>query len=210
MALTYSSLAGTKADPDSIAWWVNATNLPAASLITDAQAYIYGHLRTREMKATAPISVVLNDATHALPTRFLDPWLLQDRYGMRVELIPPRNLMNRWVFDDSGLLQQGRISYYAIMNEQVVFDTKSDMTQTMQMLFYQRPADLAASTNETNWLTNRYPNMIRAACLFHAFEFRQDMAMVQYWQQRTDKLIADANAEADLSQFGGDFPVEVR
>jgi hypothetical protein len=203
MAFEYGTLTGPKSTLGSIRSWVNYELVDVEGVLLDAQAYIYGALRTREMRATAAFSLALNDQTEPLPTGFLEPIKLIYSTG---ETIEPKEeselIVNR------GEIQSGQPFEYAIYDELFQFEVKADAAYTGTILYWKRSTYLGAQ-NRTNFLTTRYPNLLRVACLMHAADMVAD-SEYERWKKRTDELIGRANVEADLARKGADYTVSVR
>lgn len=207
MAMTYDALTAAKTNPGSIAYRLNWSLLPIEDVMEDAQAFIYGNLRTREMRASATLTIALNASSVALPSGFLDPLGLFDERGDEIHLWDERNLTKKRRFDSAGALTVGRVSVYGIFNEAVNFDVRSNKAVSYTMLYYKRPDNLGPS-NQTNWLTTRYPNVLRAALMAYAYDARKEELEFRTYLAQAVALIQAANEEADLSRRGSDFPVE--
>jgi hypothetical protein len=208
MAMTYSGLIGAKSSSASLKNWANYALLPVEELITDAESQIYSLMRVREMRAAASLSIALNDSTEPLPTGFLDPIALLDAEGDDVEQTDELSLM-RYRVISGGVLTTGDFQKYAIFNEAMNFDVRARAATTLELLYFKLPTALGA-LNETNWLTVRYPHILRAMLLAKAFAFRQDDARADRWEAKAVAFIESANSMDDLSRRGANFPVENR
>lgn len=207
MAMTYSGLTAAKTVSTSVAYWVNYALLPVDQLLTDAQAFIYQQMRVREMRASAPLSIAQYDSSVALPADFLDPIGLLDERRDAIRQIDELSLERMRVIS-SGQISTGEIQQYAIYDEAFNFDVRATAATTLRLLYYKKPADLGPS-NETNFLTTRYPHILRAAVLAEAFEFRQDDGAANKWRTKAVGFIEAANQQDDLSRRGADYPVEI-
>lgn len=203
MAFDYGTLTGPKSTQGSIRSWVNYELIDVEGALLDAQAYIYGALRTREMRSVAPVVLPAGAQDAPLPPGFLEPLKMTDPEGMTVDSKDEAELLR--LRTDEAYVP----SYYGIWDERFQFDTKAPEDLALQLLHYRRLPYLGRQ-NQTNFLTTRYPNLLRVACLMHAADGIQDDAEYARWKQRTDELIAKANVEADLAARGRDYTVEVR
>lgn len=204
MAMTYTQLVAPKGTAGSILNWMNYSLAPAADLVTDAQAFIYSQLRVREMRATTTLALAQGDALKALPTDFLDPIALADQDGNEIVPIDEANwLINARSLDgtDAVTLTRGTPSRYAIIDEAFKFDMAADGAMTLPLAFYKTPAELSGGNN-TNFLTRRYPHLLRSACLMWGAWFRKDFDDYESRKTMTVALIESANAESDLSRRG--------
>lgn len=203
--MDYTLITGAKSTTGSLKNWVNYDLLPVDELLIDAQNFIYSRLRVREMRATAAIAVSIGNATAALPARFLDPiFLLDTKLSAPIAMTHEADLLQTISRDANGATLNGVPARYAIYNEAINFDCGWDSARTLTMLFYQRPA-LLSGANLTNFLTDRYPRLLRCALLAFAADYRQDDANYARWIQQVAEMIAAANAEADLSRRSTDI-----
>jgi hypothetical protein len=220
--MNYNDLIGPKTTPGSIANYANYGLAPATEVLLDAQALIYQRLRVREMRVGPyPISLGVGAITFPLPTGFLDPISVHDAFFSPVYMKDPESLLKlRFVIPSTGdfafpdfnspdfsttaIWQQGVPRNASIFGEQLQFDVAANGRMIYWMIYYGAPPVLgttAPSTN-TNFLTNRYPHILRAAVLAAAAEFRKDDADYQRAMQRLTGLIQDAKTQDDLVNRG--------
>lgn len=207
--MTFATLTGGKSEPGSIKRWINFDLIEADEVLRDAEAYIAGAMRVREMKATASVTVALHAQTASLPTGFLDPIGLLNPDGSKIDLLDVGALL-RWRQRDGNneTIRQPTFLFYAIADEIMHFDVAAETAMTLTMSYWRRPPALSVS-NQTNFLTERFPGLLRAACLMHAADYRSDDEKYVRYKARCDELIARANTEADLALKGAIFPVEI-
>lgn len=208
MAMTYNSLTASKGTSGAIATWVNYTLLDVATVLAEAQTLIYQTLRVREMRVSASLTLANGTNTIALPGastgQFLEPVSLYDQTA-GVTFIPndERYVTEQRLLQLQGAtLASGSPGYVAIFNEAFNFDVNASATHTMALVYYQMPA-LLSSGNQSNWLTNRYPHLVRAACLAAAADFMKDTDEYNKAVQRLQLLIQRANDEAKLQDTNG-------
>lgn len=203
MAMNYTDLIAAKTNTGSVKYWINYDPVPVEAVIEDAEAFIYSRLRVREMRASTTLSLASGDSTEALPTGFLDPISMVDKNpGTPIVQVEEGRLLELRSYDETtGLMTSGVPGRYAIFDEVFNFDVRADAARSLVLVYYKRPTALGAS-NATNWLTTRYPNLLRAAILAHAADFRQDDGNYKRWMERAAALITAANAESDLSRRG--------
>lgn len=204
--MTYQDLIGPKSNAGSIHNFVNYRRVPVEVVLEEAQTLIYSRLRVREMRVSGTILLAADASYAALPDRFLEPIVLRDREG--ITLIPNREdnetyinepeLIERRVFAD-GVLYAGIPCFVAIFDERYQFEVKAEEARTYDHVFYQRPAMLSPASN-TNWLTSRYPMILRVACLAGAASYMKDDAEESKNLAKLDALCNAANAESDLSR----------
>jgi hypothetical protein len=199
--MDFTSLTADKSTSGSIRRWVNHAEVDSDAILEDAQALIFQTLRIREMRAESTLALAAGNASKALPAGFLDPIALYDVTN-NLKLRPRSE---QWLGDarqyEGGTLIAGTPRNFTIFGEAFQFETAYDAAATLRLLSFNAPA-LLSGGNRTNFLTTRYPHILRAACLARAFAYRNN-------DERADKeltllaaYIGKANAEADLTYRG--------
>lgn len=96
---------------------------------------------------------------------------------------------------------------WSIWQESVKFDAAFDVATSFKMLYYRSPKPLSAA-NETNWLTNRYPMLMRKACVTAAADFMKDDAEYQKNLTALSGLVQSTATENDMIYRGSDLETE--
>jgi hypothetical protein len=202
--MDYGTLVAAKESAGSIRSWINYSLIDAEGVLQDAQSYIYGALRTREMKQTTPVTISSGASSAALPDRFLEAISLIYTDGTgELAHVTEQALERAKIYESANTLVSEQPFKYSVYGELLQFPCKADAAYTASLLFFQRPHYLASTAGKTsNFLTTRYPALLRSACLMFAADYRDDDARYKRWNKRTDELIARANVEADLSLRG--------
>lgn len=104
----------------------------------------------------------------------------------------------------ANLLIQSSPSVWAIFNGAIQFDAAADTAFQGRLLYYRSPPLLSAA-NPTNFITSRYPTLIRAATMASAASYMKDDEEEQKWMQKLSALIDATNAESDLMYRGAEF-----
>lgn len=107
----------------------------------------------------------------------------------------------------ANLLIAGTPSRFSVFDEQIKFDTAFDTASTLKLLYFRAPL-LLSDTNQSNWLTNRYPLLLRAACQAGAADYMKDDTEYQKAMQRLQSLIERTGVEGDLMYRGMQFGTE--
>lgn len=209
MAMSFTTLTADKTTAGSIKRWVNYAELDVEQVLEEAQALIYQTLRVREMKSDfTDLTLAAGEYYKALPDGWLDPIALQDKtnnvpFGLTLE----ENIeANR--FYESGSLIRGMPQWYGIYGEKFQFELAAESETIIGVVGYKKPA-LLAGGNLTNFLTNRYPHLLRTACLVQAADFMSNDAKYQRHLSMLSALIEKTNAESDLSYRGVQLEVSV-
>lgn len=193
---TYTILTGVKTTSGSIANWVNRSDLPVATILEEAEAYIYERLRVREMQAIATLTFAADGNTAALPTDFLDPIEYRPyNYGEPLLYVSETTLEAHR--DESGVLFEGTPSRWAIIGDTAYVDVACSEAFAGKLMYYKRPTALSGS-NETNFLTTRYPTLLRHALMGKAFEHMKDWTAAMQYLQMAEGKIGEAMATNDL------------
>lgn len=204
MAINWTTLTGSKSTAGSLANFVNRSDLPTTNILLEAEAWIYQHLRVREMVTRTTLTVSADAQTVALPDDFLDPitWTIYgDSYPL--DYVPEEKLQESR--DSDGVLVTGTPTQWAIIGSTVYVDVLCSAAQTGLFMYYAKPAALSES-NETNFLTTKYPTLLRHACMAFAYEHMKDTGRAQQWMQTAMLKLAEAKATADLVRRGQNIP----
>jgi hypothetical protein len=106
-------------------------------------------------------------------------------------------------------LVAGSPSQWSIWDEKFAFDTALDVATTYKQIYYRAPLPLSA-TNLSNFLTDRYPMLMRKACMAAAADFMKDDTEYQKQVSALNNLIQSTAAGDDLiyrgAEFGTDTP----
>jgi hypothetical protein len=205
----YTSLIASKTTAGSIKNWVNYDLVDVEVCLLEAQALIYQNLRCREMRSVASLSISVGDAYKALPTDFLDPnGQLKSTKGEPFYLRTEAELTSMIVYDDDGNIESGLPQHFAIYDERINFDMKFDEARTLKWPYFKSPAVLAGG-NPTNFLTNRYPHLLRTACLAMAADHMKDETEYRKHFEKLAAFIDRTNAESDLTYRGAQITTSI-
>lgn len=98
-------------------------------------------------------------------------------------------------------LTLGTPYYFGIYNEQLKFDQAFFQATGCRLSFYQS-LPLLSSNNQTNFLTVRYPNLMRVACMAAAADFMKDTDEYNKQFGRLQTMIEKISVENDMSMRG--------
>ncbi len=98
----------------------------------------------------------------------------------------------------------GQPEAYGIWDERIYFEQSWYMQCNCRIQFYQT-LPLLSSTNQTNFITNRYPKLMRIACLAAAAEFMKDDTEYQKWLTRLQNAVQSISVENDMQYRGMDL-----
>ena len=204
MAMSYTTLTGAKTSEGSLKYWINYSKLDVDAALEDAQALINQTLRVREMQAAATVSITSGSETAALPDRYLASLSMRDiTNNADLEHKEWSDLENLRDYS-SGAISTGKPCYYSVFGELFQFDTKADTAITARLMFYQSPV-LLSEANPTNFLTTRYPHLLRAACLAAGYDQMRNTEAYTIAMTRMAAVIAGINTQAEIDDHRGQF-----
>jgi hypothetical protein len=202
MAITYSVLTGVKTTTGSIASWVNRSDLPTDNILLEAEAWIYQRLRVREMVTDATFTFDDNTSSEALPSAFLDPiQFVPYEWGTPLPYVSPENFQQPRT--SAGVIFDGSPSCWTIIGTTAHIDATIDDSDNYsgRLMYYAQP-DALSSVNTTNFLTTRYPTLLRMACMGFAYQFMKDTPRTQEYLGYAMAAIQEAAATNDLYRRG--------
>lgn len=205
--MTFTTLVGLKTVSGSIKSWLNYGKVDSEGVLLEAETMIYQRLRVREMRASDTLTVGVGKASVDLPDGFLDPLKLRDiTNDCKIRLKSEGKLedLRTWT---AGVLDSGDPAYYAIYDEQYQFDCRTTTAWRARALFYKQPDPLSTS-NETSFLTTRYPHILRMACLATGARFANDDEVYAREQRLLEGKIDDLNAADEQSRRGQETEVD--
>jgi hypothetical protein len=101
-------------------------------------------------------------------------------------------------------LVQGTPLYWGVWEETIFFDV-AFAQQTNCNLQYFKSLPILSAANPTNFLTNRYPHLLRKACTAQAWDFLRNDTEYQKDVAALTVLVEQTNAEADFLYRGAAF-----
>jgi hypothetical protein len=105
-------------------------------------------------------------------------------------------------------LTPGTPLFYGIWNEQIKFDQAFFQASVCRLQYYQS-LPLLSGTNQSNFLTNRYPNLMRVACMAAAADFMKDTEEYNKQFTRLGQMIEKISNENDMQYRGMEHDVDI-
>ena len=92
----------------------------------------------------------------------------------------------------------------------MVFDivATTAITYNYELVYY-RELPALSSTNTTNFLTSRYPSMLRKALMYKAYEFQEDDRRAVVFETKAKAEIFETEKEKDLEFMGSDMQANI-
>jgi len=153
-------------------WYMNRTDVSgsdrADEIIDLSEAYFNATLRCREMEAVTDLTPTSNVCT--LPSDYLE-------YKRVVELASIRRPLEYITEDAADYVYPDRTTglacHFMIVGSDLTALPLS--SNNIELTYYQKIPALSSS-NTTNWLLTRYPNIYLHACRMHAAMFTFDQS----------------------------------
>lgn len=219
--INFTTLTGSKTTAGSIKHWTKLSRIDAEQILDLAQAMIFRGfvnpltgaptaLRHWRMRARATLTIAADDESVALPTRFLDPAgpIRDTTNGGNIVQVPEDAFEEHCAYTDAGILEAGTPQFFTLTGGLITFNAKWDAAASLRFPHYAEPARLAATSNETNWLTEGYGPLLFSACAAQAAEFMEHAEEAVRQTMKVAGLVYAANAESDLSRMGTIYGTE--
>lgn len=104
-------------------------------------------------------------------------------------------------------LTKGAPSSWGVWDERIQFDAAFTQQYLCSLMYFQSPV-LLSSANQTNFITVRYPNLLRTACQAAAADYMKDDGEYQKGLQRLQMLIDRITQQDDLMLRGAEIYTE--
>ncbi len=200
--MDYNSLVGDVATTGSIRQLINWSRVDAEGILAEAQAWIIARIRVRQMLASADVAIAPDASSAAFPPGYLDP------IHLGIPGVVPRIRLNDIEFfrtrlgaDEAAVLPAGPPTLWADLDGAIQLNTRADQAYTARLAFYRRP-DALSPANPGNFLTERYPTLLRRSCLMLAAEERKEYDTMDRAELKAMAMIDDIRRESDLALRG--------
>jgi hypothetical protein len=172
-------------------WNLDRSDLPAADLVTLAEARLNRDVHVRVAEADTPLTGVVGSRFIALPDGFLEPIAM---------FVAPADLGRRELrFVLAGMetsAAAGRPESWTVDGAAIAFERPCDQAYAFTLRSLQTLAALS-DASPTNWLLTNAPDLYLAACNVEAALWLEDDEQAVRWQQR----YADAQAAVNLQAY---------
>ena len=172
------------------AWAVNRTDLPAADLVTLAEARLNRDLRLVRMEVEAPLALAAGARLAGLPADFLEPlalWIDAGAGRRALRFVPA-------AMPTSAAAGPPRA--WSIDGGSAAVERPADQDYGLTLRYLQR-LDLASAAPadgaQANWLLTAWPDAYLAAGNVEAALWLQDDAQAARWQARYQDALESIN-----------------
>lgn len=196
---TYTILTGAQSVSGSIRNWAVKGDIPVEQILAEAQAKIWNGIRLQQMITESTVMLAVGDDHFDAPTNLVSPlelWL--DLYGE----IPYIHEAGRKRFrEEDSELYEGIPTRFTWAGDELQFDVKCDQVLSARFTYYASLPALSGA-NETNILTDRFPTLLRRACLAYAYEHMKQIDAHLTQMKLVEAAIEEANSVSDRARFG--------
>lgn len=215
MAMNWTSLTGATSVPGSISRWVNKSTLTSGPdgdadlILQEALGSIFGKLRHWQM-LTPPTSgtMVVGADQIAVPADLVESdffMLTGAQYQSVLIQKTPNEVYARWGYDSTGARVRQTPLIYSFNQAYFQLDSPPDLAYTYMYTYYQIPGVLSED-NQTNFLTAKYPRLIRTAVMMAAAEWTKENNQGQYdrtyWEGQLAAELALCQQQSDRARRG--------
>lgn len=156
-----------------------------------AEARMYDDLILKNMEAEETLTLTADRNYVAIPSGYVSPialWLLVDTVRVPLDMVLPQQLP---YYPDST-----QPTKYAIDGDNIRFDVPADQAYTAYFRMVKKSN--LSSTNTTNYLLTRRPDIYLAACMVEYARWAQDPEVFNAWEPKY--LTAKASLKAAESR----------
>lgn len=201
--MDYTQLVADKTTANSIKAWLNWDKAPSTDILTEAEAYIYSQLRVREMKHLATGQIDDGDQTYSMPSDFIASISFR-RIGAsagKINILDSEHLESRNAIDaDGNFIREVPTDCQIIGDPPIAYLNCEPNDNFPVRLVYWRRLPALSGSNLTNFLTVRYPKLLRLACIMEGYNFKKEYDLAAKEEQRVEGMIYKANSEYDLGE----------
>lgn len=163
-----------------------------------AESRINRSLRTLEMSTRATVTMVADQEYYGLPDLFAGMRDVEIREststkGYSCSYLAPVQ-MNAKTVDDGCY-------YYTIIADQLQIFPAQD-GKVLELVYYKRLTPLS-TTDTTNWLSDRYPDVYLFALMTEIESFVKSADSAMLWEQRYKAAITEIETEDQLDRWSG-------
>ena len=190
---TYTTLVAAVGD------WLDRDDIDSgiSNMIALMEARLYRRVRLRGMESA--LSVAIASGVAALPSDFIG---LKTAY---LSTDPVRALdvkSAQFIYKNYPTRSaDSRPSFVAAEGDNLIFGPYPDSAYTVTGQYYARPTALSTS-NETNFLTEKWPDLLLYGTLVHSALYLGQDSRVQAWEAAYE----DSVREVELDERRGRFP----
>lgn len=166
--------------------------------VRTAELAIQNGLRVREMEGVAD-PLTPSGGIITVPSDWLAPGELRlsDKLRIKLTWAPSDKLFN---FDEAAFAQG--YGYWSVIGSQLYVRPKPEDSQPYWLKYFQKPAALTATTQETNSIFPAYGDVYLNGALWQGFSHIRNMAMAAHYRSQMIATIEQYNTQHQTEQQG--------
>ena len=210
--MDWNTLTAASTTAGSLANWANKSTITsgaggvADAIIQEATSWIYQSLR-HWLMLTPPTTgtMTIGTDTIAVPDDMLEPdvFMITGVYKQTLVQKTQEEVLANWQYDGSGTRVNQQPVMYFFNQSYIQLDSPPDQAYPYALTYFQQPAALSDS-NPTNFLTSRYPRLLRAACMMGVAEWAKEAGQGTfdrtYWMQIAQEALDKAQTDSDRAK----------
>lgn len=201
--MDYTTLVSDRETYGSIKSFINYSRIDPDIILDEAEAWIYAKLRVPDMRTVASVSISSGASTASLPTGFRS----SIHFGIpgiihTIKLVDVEFFRSRLGWDEDGVLPEGQPTYWCRHDELIQMNYLADQAYTAKMTYYKTPTALSGS-NTTNWLTTKYPTLLRKVCTMFAADERKEYDTRDRCEAEAMRMIQEIKVETEGDDMRG-------
>lgn len=205
----YNTLVASKATAGSIKHALNSDAIPVTTIVSDAEQEIFRRLRVREMLATTTNTMATGTDTLSLPTGYIAARSIVytgTHAGTPLDRKQAEDVEAGYQYDSAGDRVQEKPDGFYVLPDTVQLNKTPDQAYPYRMLYWKQP-DTLSTSNASNFLTTKFPRLLRAMCMAYGNEWLKNATEREWWLRVAGEMIETLNAEADMEMRNSDVVV---
>lgn len=167
--------------------------------LTMSENRIYRDLRVADMETA--LSATISSGTISVPTGYVEA-----KY-FYIDTSPTQPLQRKsvsYIYENYPTRSSdAKPVYYAREGASFIFGPFPNSNYTVKGTYYKKLTALAASSNETNFITEDLPGALLFGALVEAEPFLQNDERLAVWQSRYAEIIQEVQAQDDAEALSG-------
>lgn len=167
--------------------------------IAKAERRIVRRLRTREFETSSSFSLVAGQETIQIPDDYISSKLFI-LTASPVTPLAPKDLTQ--LINDEPSTATGAPNAFAPFGTNFYFRKIPDIARAVKLFYYGAPTPLSTS-NTSNILLTKYPDLLLYGALIEATAHVEDDDRIQVWKGAFDEAIKDITDDNTLNRWSG-------
>lgn len=150
-------------------------------------------------------TMTTSQATVAVPADFLEDKLfcITGTAATTLTRKTIQEVITSWSYDQNGARVVSQPRIFSNDKDNLLLDSPCDQAYPFRFTYYAQPVALGTGTaTSTNFITDKYPRLMRAVCMAQAGEFMKESSQYNagYWAQMAEAELDAAQKESDMHE----------